>query len=116
VNTALNALYNGVYDQCSKGMGFWNSVGAAVTCLDSDLCDEAGDEVANCMSAGSCYTSDSSVWHGVASSGTATTISPDRLGGWSGHPYSGSGVSVWAYDNNNTVTWASSGNVYGCWF
>jgi hypothetical protein len=56
-------------------------------------------------------------------SSTATSISPDRLGGWSGHPWQGhidgtegSGVSVWAADNEQTVQWSSPGNGYGCWF
>jgi hypothetical protein len=118
LNTGLNTLYNSVYSQCSNKTGFWASAGAAVTCLDSDLCDEAADQVSNCMSGGNCGSSDHSYWTGIAnnSSTTATTMSPDHIGGWNGHPYTGSGVSVWAYDNSNTVTWSSSGNVYGCWY
>jgi hypothetical protein len=118
LNTGVNSLYNSVYSQCSNKMGFWNAAGAAITCLDPDLCDEAADEVSNCMAGGNCGSSDHSYWTGIAntSSTTATTMSPDHIGGWSGHPYTGAGVSVWAYDNSNNVTWSSSGNVYGCWY
>ena len=82
------------------------------------ICDDAARQVRNCMSAGRCDTDSSSVWSSVANDGTtvARSISPDRLGGWSGHPYTGAGVSVWAYDTSNTVQWNSGGSVYGCWF
>lgn len=118
INTGLNALYNGVYNSCSGQVGFWASAGAAFTCFDGDLCDEAGDEVSNCMAGGNCGSSDHSYWTGIANNSavTATTMSPDHVAGWSGHPYTGAGVSVWAYDGNNTVSWSSSGNVYGCWY
>jgi len=117
--TGLNALYTGVHSQCSNGMGFWSGLGATVACPFSDICDNAGNEVANCMSTGKCSTNDSGVWNGVKNdrtNGFAQTISPDHIAGWSGHPSSGAGTSVWAYDTNNTVTWSSSGNVYGCWY
>jgi len=117
LRTGLNALYSGVYGQCSNSLGFWPGVASAFACFDSDLCDEAADQVSNCMATGACSSSDHGVWTGAANSGaTATTMSPDHIGGWAGHPYAGAGVSVWAYDSNNTVTWSSSGNVYGCWY
>lgn len=116
--TAGGALYTSVQDECSTNLGFWTGLGAAITCLKSSICPEAGRQVRNCMAAGRCDTSSSSVWDAVANdAGTvARSISPDRLGGWSGHPYTGPGVSVWAYDISNTVQWNSGGSVYGCWF
>ena len=115
--TAGNALYSSVQDQCNAGLGFWKGIASKFTCFES-ICDDAGRQVRNCMSAGRCDTDSSSVWSNIANDTTtvARSISPDRLGGWSGHPYTGTGVSVWAYDTSNTVQWNSGGNVYGCWF
>ncbi len=115
--TAGNALYSSVQNECSEGLGFWGDIGASISCFES-ICDDAGRQVRNCMVAGRCDTDSSSVWSNIAndSSTVARSISPDRVGGWSGHPYTGSGVSVWAYDSSNTLQWNSGGNVYGCWF
>jgi hypothetical protein len=115
--TAGNALYNSVEDECGSGLGFWGGVGSTITCFEG-ICDDAGRQVRNCMAAGRCDTDSGSVWSSVANdtSTVARSISPDRLGGWSGHPYTGTGVSVWAYDTSNTLQWNSGGNVYGCWF
>lgn len=114
---AGNALYNSVEDECGSGLGFWGSVGSTITCFEN-ICDDAARQVRNCFVAGRCDTDSSSVWSNIANDANtvARSISPDRLGGWSGHPWTGSGVSVWAYDTSNTVQWNSGGNVYGCWF
>ena len=72
-----------------------------VMCILFDRCDDG-----NWMNTS--YRSDPSV--------TATTISPDRLGGWSGHPFKGGGVSVWASDGDHLVQWNNGGSTYGCWF
>jgi len=116
--TAGNALYGSVQSECETGLGFWTGLGAAVSCFESSICDDAARQVRNCMVAARCDTDSSSVWNAVAGDSTtvARSISPDRLGGWSGHPWSGPGVSVWAYDGNNALQWNSAGNVYGCWF
>ncbi|HYW87020.1 MAG TPA: hypothetical protein VFB50_04575 [Chloroflexota bacterium] len=120
-STAANALYNSVYNECSNSLGFWAGVGAGITCIDfNGICDEAADQVVNCMATGNCGTSDHGVWTGLVNGGaTATSISPDSLGGWSGHTWSGyptSGASVWGYDINQTPQWNSGGSVYGCFF
>ena len=117
LQTAGNALYSSVQNECNSGLGFWSKLGSTVTCFEN-ICDDAGRQVRNCMAAGRCDTDSSSVWDNISNNaGTvARSISPDRLGGWSGHPYTGTGVSVWAYDSSNTVQWNSGGNVYGCWF
>ncbi|HEY8208843.1 MAG TPA: hypothetical protein VIG99_15240 [Myxococcaceae bacterium] len=117
LQTAGNALYNSVESECNSGLGFWGSIGTSITCFES-ICDDAARQVRNCMSAGQCNTDSSSVWNGISNdaSTVARSISPDRLGGWSGHPYTGAGVSVWAYDTSNTVQWNAGGTLYGCWF
>ncbi len=117
LQTAGNELYESVKDECNSGLGFWSSIGSTITCFEN-ICDDAGRQVRNCMAAGQCNTDSSSVWNNISndSSTVARSISPDRLGGWSGHPWSGAGVSVWAYDSSNTIQWNSGGNVYGCWF
>lgn len=115
--TAGNALYNSVQDACSNGLGFWGGLGSSITCFEG-ICDDAARQVRNCMAAGRCDTDSSTYWNNIVNDGNtvARSISPDRLGGWSGHPYTGSGVSVWAYDVSNTLQWNSGGYVYGCWF
>ena len=114
---AGNSLYNSVQNECSSGLGFCGGVGSSITCFEN-ICDDAGRQVRNCMAAGRCDTDDGNVWNNIYnnSATVARSISPDRLGGWSGHPYTGAGVSVWAYDTSNTIQWNSGGNVYGCWF
>jgi hypothetical protein len=114
---AGNALYSSVENECNSGLGFWGGVGSSITCFEN-ICDDAGRQVRNCMAAGRCDTDDGRVWSNIYndSATVARSISPDRLGGWSGHPYTGTGVSVWAYDTSNTIQWNSGGNVYGCWF
>jgi hypothetical protein len=117
LQTAGNALYNSVQNECSSGLGFWGGVGASFSCFES-ICDDAGRQVRNCMAAGRCDTDDGNVWNNIYNNPAtvARSISPDRLGGWSGHPYTGPGVSVWSYDTSNSIQWNSGGSVYGCWF
>lgn len=57
---------------------------------------------------------DRRIWEGIRDdrSATAVSISPDRIGGWSGHPV---GTTTWSFDVNQPVFWNSGGNVYGCW-
>ncbi|WP_225413879.1 hypothetical protein [Stigmatella hybrida] len=115
--SAGNALYNAVETECNTGLGFWTDIGSKATCFEG-ICDDAARQVRNCMAAGNCGTDDGNVWSSIANNPNTVSrsISPDRLGGWSGHPYSGTGASVWSYDTSNTVQWNSGGNVYGCWF
>ena len=122
--SAMNGLMGAVETECRQGIGFWKNLAVNVTCFES-ICDDAARQVANCMSVGRCDTDDDgpgNTFAGVRDdpASTATSISPDRLGGWSGHPWEGylegSGVSVWAGDNEQSVQWNSPGNVYGCWF
>lgn len=117
LQTAGGALYNSVQQQCNDGLGFWRGIGSTITCFES-ICDDAARQVRNCMAGGQCNTDSSSVWSAIYNDGStvARSISPDRIGGWSGHPYTGPGVSVWAYDSNNTVQWNSGGSNYSCWF
>ncbi|HMI85464.1 MAG TPA: hypothetical protein VK550_15315 [Polyangiaceae bacterium] len=123
VVNAMNGLMGAVESECHEGIGFWKNLAVNVTCFES-ICDDAARQVANCMAVGRCDSDDdgantfASVRDDPAS--TATSISPDRLGGWSGHPWEGylegSGVSVWAADTEQSVQWNSAGNVYGCWY
>jgi hypothetical protein len=124
VLSALSGLIGAVSQECNDGLGFWKNVAVNITCLEG-ICDDAARQVANCMSVGRCDTDDDGPNNTFASvrddpTSTATSISPDTLGGWSGHAWDGyldgSGVSVWAADNDQTLQWNSSGNVYGCWF
>ncbi len=118
----LNAVYNSINDECSNGWGFGKAFMSTFGCLDFSLCDEAGDQVSNCFADGihgSCYSSNSSTWHSIRDNGAtvSTSISPDAIGGWSGHPWGTANPNpVWSYDGNNGVSWSSAGSVYGCWF
>jgi hypothetical protein len=85
-----------------------------VACPFSNVCGNAGNQVANCMSANRCDSSDGNIWKGVRDnpSATASSISPDRIGGWGVHPIS---TTLWAPDYSHQLQWNSGGNVYGCW-
>jgi hypothetical protein len=124
VVSAMDGLMGAVESECRAGIGFWKNIAVNLTCFEN-ICDDAARQVANCMSVGRCDTDDDGSGNTFASvrndsSSTATSISPDRLGGWSGHPWEGyldgSGASVWAADVEQAVQWNSAGNVYGCWY
>ncbi len=116
---AGNALYNGVKDECDDGLGFWGGVGAAITCFEN-ICDDAGRQVRNCMTNAGCCDTDSNScgWDPVKNNAnsTATSVSPDDLGGWSGHAASGSNIGPWAPYGTTAITWNNGGSTYGCWF
>jgi hypothetical protein len=118
---AGNTLKNAVENDCNNSIGFWKGLGSSITCFEN-ICDDAGRQVRNCMAYGGCDTDSDSGWNGIVNDGNAvaTSISPDRLGGWSGHPWTGyngqNGVSVWAYDNNQTLQYNQGGSSYSCWF
>lgn len=114
--TAANTLYWSVYNQCSgEPGGFWIQLGRGLACPFIDVCANAANQVVNCMANPDwCSSSDPSLWHGIVNntSTTASTISPDWIGGW---PLQRS-HSSWEYDWNRAVTWNSIGSVYGCWY
>lgn len=119
---AVDGLTSGVESDCNNSLGFWGGMGASITCFEG-ICDDASRQVANCMAVGRCDTDDdgSNTYKSVRNdpNTTATSVSPDRVGGWTLHPWTGyptSGVSSWAADNTQSVQWNSGGNVYGCWF
>jgi hypothetical protein len=122
--SAMDGLMGAVESECHAGIGFWKGIAVNLTCFES-ICDDAARQVGNCMAVGRCDTDDddsANTFAGVRNdpAATATSISPDRLGGWSGHPWDGyldgSGVSVWAAGTEQAVQWNSAGNVYGCWY
>jgi hypothetical protein len=140
VSNALNALHDVVYNSCNSGLGFWDSVLSSTfgaisctrwssscttilgvkTCLPEapSVCTLAADQVSNCFATGQCATSDFNVWQGVRNNSgtTATSVSPDNIGGWANHGWgTAAPYSVWSWDNPNAVYWNSPGNVYGCW-
>jgi hypothetical protein len=140
VANALSALHGVVTNDCQSGLGFWDTVlsdtfGAISCARHSDsktcilgacfytpqfpgVCTLAADQVSNCFATGTCDRSDQHVWQGVRDDpgATATSISPDNLGGWGNHGWGPTApYSVWSWDNPNAVYWSSPGNVYGCW-
>lgn len=126
VVSAIDALRGSVERTCNAGLDWF--VGGFVVpaaCLDTNgVCDDAGRQVANCMAVGRCNTNGtgSNTYKSVRNdpNSVAISISPDRLSGYSGHPYGpydgGNGISVWAPQSAETVQWNSAGNLYGCWF
>jgi hypothetical protein len=114
---AGDALYASIENKCNTDTDFLTDAGAAITCFEG-ICDDAARQSRNCMSRGVCDSDDNQYWDAVKNDASAVSvsISPDRLGGWGGHPYSGSGVSVWAEDPGTEVLWNSGGSVYGCWY
>jgi hypothetical protein len=97
-------------------VGFWAGLLRSVSCPFYDVCENAGDQVTNCMAANACATDDNSIWHGIRDdpNATATSISPDRLAGLSPH---GVGTTVWSYDQGyHPIAWNAPGAQYGCWY
>ncbi|WP_141326631.1 hypothetical protein [Myxococcus sp. AB025B] len=112
---AANSVHWGVHGQCKESLGWFENVALSVICpVFWNVCTNAGNQVANCMSANRCDTSTSVIWRQVRDdpNATATSISPDRIGGWGVHP---SNVTLWASDYSHQLQWNSGGNVYGCW-
>ena len=116
IANAANALFNAVQNACNSGVGFWAGLLRSVSCPFYNVCENAGDQVTNCMAANACATNDNTIWHGVRDdpNATATSISPDRLAGLSPH---GVGTSVWSYDQGyHPIAWNAPGAQYGCWY
>jgi hypothetical protein len=114
---AGDALYGAVDERCNSDTGWLLDVASTVSCFEG-ICDDAARQTRNCMASGVCDSDDSKYWSQITKDPNAVAVStsPDRLGGWSGNPYSGDGVSVWAADIGAEVQWSSGGDVYGCWF
>jgi hypothetical protein len=114
IANAANSLYTGVYNQCKQSLGWFTNALLTVACPFYNVCGNAGNQVANCMSANRCDTSDDRHWKAVRDDGntTATSISPDRIGGWGVHPMNN---TIWGPDYSHQLQWNSGGNVYGCW-
>jgi len=116
IANAANALFNTVQDACNSGVGFWSALLRSVSCPFYDVCENAGDQVTNCMAANACGSNDNTIWHGVRDdpAATATSISPDRLAGLPPH---GVGTSTWSYDQGfHPIAWNAPGPQYGCWY
>ena len=116
IANAANALFNAVQNACNSGVGFWAGLLRSVSCPFYNVCENAGDQVTNCMAANACATNDNTIWHGVRDdpNATATSISPDRLAGLPPH---GVGTSVWSYDQGyHPIAWNAPGAQYGCWY
>jgi hypothetical protein len=116
VVNAAGTLYNNV---TSGSQGFWGTLGACISCLDCNLLDEAGDQVVDCFANNQgthCGQSNHDwAWNGVYGH-TATSISPDRLWGISGHDWSTNNNSPWRPASYGILYFNQGGNQYGCWY
>ena len=114
IANASNSLYTGVYNECKASLGWFQDALLTIACPFYNVCGNAGNQVANCMSTNMCDSSDSRYWKGVRDdpNSTSTSISPDRLGGWGVHPVDN---TIWGPDYSHQLQWNSGGNVYGCW-
>jgi hypothetical protein len=114
IANASNSLYTGVYNECKSSLGWFVNAALTVACPFYNVCGNAGNQVANCMSTNMCDSSDSRYWKSVRDdpSSTARSISPDRIGGWGAHPVTN---TIWGPDYSHQLQWNSGGNVYGCW-
>jgi len=94
-NGAKRALQCG--PECLQlGSRFLSALLRSVSCPFYNICENAGDQVTNCMAANACATNDNGIWHGVRDNpAPATSISPDRLAGLPPHNV---GTTVWSYD------------------
>jgi hypothetical protein len=129
IGQAANALYNGVYGECTSLTGgtfssfgsLLQTVGTCALCFNCNLCGQAANQMVNCFSNNDCASSNAGEWQAIVRNGTAVSISPDDIGCWnnpsngSGAPCWGGGSSVWGWDVNETLQWNSGGNDYSCW-
>ena len=116
ISNAATALFNTVQDACNTGVGFWAGLLRSISCPFYNVCENAGDQVTNCMAANACGSNDNSIWHSVRDdpAATATSISPDRLAGLPPH---GVGTTVWSFDQGyHPISWNAPGSQYGCWY
>lgn len=116
IANAADALFNAVQSACNSGVGFWAGLLRSVSCPFYNVCENAGDQVTNCMAANACSSNDNAIWHGVRDdpSATATSVSPDRIAGLPPH---GAGTTVWSYDQGyHPIAWNAPGAQYGCWY
>lgn len=114
IANASNSLYVGIYNTCKESLGWFTDAMLTMACPFTNVCGNAGNQVANCMSANVCDSSDGRYWKSVRDdpNATATSISPDRIGGWGVHPIQN---TLWGPDYTHQLQWNSGGNVYGCW-
>ncbi|WNG23298.1 hypothetical protein F0U62_04085 [Cystobacter fuscus] len=114
IANASNSLYTGVYNQCKQSLGWFINAALTVACPFYNVCGNAGNQAANCMSTNLCDNTEGGYWKSVRDdpNATATSISPDRIGGWGVHPMRN---TVWGVDYTHELQWNSGGNVYGCW-
>jgi hypothetical protein len=116
IANAANALFGTVQAACNTGVGFWSGLLRSVSCPFYDVCENAADQVTNCMSANACGSNDNTIWHGVRDDPftTASSVSPDRLAGLPPH---GVGTTTWSYDQGyHPIAWNAPGAQYGCWY
>jgi hypothetical protein len=116
IANAANALFNAVQNACNSGVGFWAGLLRSVSCPFYNVCENAGDQVTNCMAANACSSNDNSIWHGVRDdpNATATSISPDRLAGLPPHA---PGTTIWSMDQGyHPIAWNAPGAQYSCWY
>ncbi len=115
VAQAANVLAATVNGQCRSGFGFWGRALLGVSCLFRNVCENAGDQVTNCMAADVCDSDDNRIWHRVRDDPTevARSISPDRLAGLPPHGR----ATVWSDDPiAHPVVFSAGGAQYGCWY
>lgn len=118
LSSALYTMYQTLKTSCSEQAGYYGYMGSFLNTLFG-ICNSVANQVTNCLVSGpsyNCADTHKSIWEGVAinTSTTARSTSPDRLGGWSGHPWDGT-TGPWAPFSDVVVQWNQGGSKYGCW-
>jgi len=108
IRPAAYTLHDALEDECDDQAGWFGG-------LFVD-CDDISDQIVNCFTAEVngpevCDNDQRSVWQSFAATGTATSVSPDRVLGRAGN-----GGGPWAGKAQQQVYWNQGGNVYGCFF
>jgi hypothetical protein len=100
-------------------MGFFGTIGAFFSCFDGNLLDEAGDQAVKCFTNNQ-GTSCNQSGHDWASNSvyghTASSISPDRLGGYNAAGLDANNNSPWKPYADPSLQFNQPGNTYGCWY
>jgi hypothetical protein len=122
-NGQVAAASANLYNTINSGIGsigdLFGDVATCIACWDCNIKDEAADEVVQCFAidqGGWCGDSDHG-WSPGVYGHTATSVSPDRLGGWGAHypTANTNNTSPWAPVGGTAVTF-SGAPTYGCWY
>jgi hypothetical protein len=109
---ALDGLKLSVETDCKNKTGWFIGVGDVVC----NACEDAGQQVRNCMALGKCDSDDTSAWNTAKVTATTRSVSPDRLAGRGTKHYADTtNGSMWKAAVAEDLQWNQPGSNYSCY-